>query len=148
MAKKKDTATSVTKSDDEFTGSLIKSINTTLKETRAFNLHSDANPTEEKRFISTRSTLLDYIISNRRDGGIAEGRLTVIQGQESTGKTLIALQILAETQKVGGVAVYLDTENATDTTLLQALGINLKTLVYTQPKYVEEVFEIIEHIIK
>ncbi len=134
--------------DDDFTESLIKSINKTIGRPTAYNLNSDESPTHVKRYISTGSTLLNYIISNRRDGGIAEGRLIEICGQESTGKTLIALQILENTQKAGGIAVYLDSENATDVELLKSLDIDVDKLVYLQPKYVEEVFEIIEHIIK
>src|SRR3990167_9009303 len=131
--------------EQEFADELIKSLNTSFKERIAFNLDRDVDsPTNVKYYISTGSILLDYIISNKRDGGIPSGRLLEISGENSTGKSLLALQILANTQKMGGLAIYLDTENATDTVLLKSLGIDIDKLVYIQPKYVEEVFEIIE----
>ena len=148
MKKRETAATPVQNSDDSFTTSLISSINKAMGRPTAYNLESHDSPTHVKRYIGTGSVLLNYIISNRHDGGVAEGRLIEVCGQESTGKTLIALQILACTQKAGGVAIYLDTENATDVELLRSLGIDTNKLVYLQPKYVEEVFEIIEHIIK
>ena len=148
MAKSKTKVVSDGTTEHEFTNDLIKSINATLKETKAYNLQNDESPTEVKRFISTGSLLLDYIISNKKHGGIPEGRLVEISGPESSSKSLIALQILANTQKLGGIAIYLDTENATDKLLLTSLGIDLDKLVYIQPTYIEEVFQIIEHTIK
>tara|TARA_Y100000034_G_scaffold44266_3_gene54214 strand:+ start:5350 stop:6567 length:1218 start_codon:yes stop_codon:yes gene_type:complete len=149
MVKNKQVVTErVPTGDEEFTSSLIKSINQTLKEKRAFNLNSDDSPTNVKRFISTGSVLLDYIISNRKNGGFPEGRLVEIAGASATGKSFIAIQALAETQKIGGIAVYIDTENATDRDLLGTLGVNIDELVYLQPRTVEDVFKSIEHIIK
>ena len=149
MAKATKTKELLVDSDDKLLANeLINSINTTLKDKRAYNLSSEDNPTAVKYYISTGSILLDYIISNKRAGGIPAGRLLEISGENSTGKSLLALQILANTQKMGGLAIYLDTENATDTVLLKSLGIDIDKLVYIQPKYVEEVFEIIEHVIK
>jgi recombination protein RecA len=147
MAKTKGATKSVL-NDDEFTAELIKSINTTLKDTCAYNLNNDNSPTNIKRFISTGSVLLDYIISNRRDGGVAESRLTEISGEEACGKSFIGYQILAQTQKAKGIAIYIDTENATDTSLIEALGIDVNKLVYLQPRCLEEVFQAIEHTIK
>ena len=149
MAKKQvETGPVPTSGDEKFTSSLIKSINQTLREKRAFNLDSDDSPTNVERYISTGSVLLDYIVSNRKNGGLPEGRLTEIAGEESTGKSFIGIQALAQTQKAGGIAVYIDTENATDKHLLRTLGVNIKTLVYLQPRTVEDVFKSIEHIIK
>ena len=70
---------------------------------------SDSTPTDIKEFISTGSSILDLAISNRPNGGIAVGRITEINGLESSGKSLIGTHILAETQKKGGLAVYIDT---------------------------------------
>ena len=66
---------------------------------------SDDTPTDIKDFISTGSSMLELAISNREDGGIAVGRITEINGLESSGKSLLGAHILAETQKKGGVAV-------------------------------------------
>ena len=148
MAKKKTTNGDVINTRDDMASSLITSINTTLKGKYAYNLNSNDSPAHVKRYISTGSKLLDYCIANRKDGGIPEGRLIEIAGEESTGKTLLALQILAETHKLDGIAIYIDTENATDKELLTSIGIDLDKLVYIEAYCIEEVFELIEHTIK
>ena len=80
---------------------------------------SDTTPTDVKDFISTGSTMLDLAISNRPDGGIAVGRITELNGLESSGKSLIGVTYL-ETQKKGGVAVvYIDTETGVSTEFLE-----------------------------
>jgi len=102
------------------------------------------NPTEVKEFISTGSTLVDYIISNRRDGGIPVGKLTEIVGEEASGKSLLAAHLIAECQKRGGIAVYIDTENAANPDFMSAVGVDINQLVYLQPGSVEAVGEAIE----
>ena len=79
----------------------------------AYNLSCDESPTHVNRWISTGSKQLDYIIANRRDGGLPEGRIVEIFGPPSIGKSHIATQIAKSTQKMGGIVVYIDTENAT-----------------------------------
>ena len=64
-------------------------------------------PTDVTEFISTGASMLDLAISNQANGGIAVGRITEINGLSSTGKSLLGAHILSETQKKGGVAVYL-----------------------------------------
>lgn len=134
--------------DDDFSEQLIKEINSEAKVKIAYSLAGNNCPTEISSYVSTGSDLLDYIVSNRENGGLAAGRLTEIVGEESTGKSLIAQHILANTQKQGGIAVYIDTENATSLELLAALNVDIKKLVYLQPGCVEEVFDSIEKIIK
>jgi recombination protein RecA len=131
----------------DFTKHLRNYLNKAAKEIVAYDLEGD-NPTQVRTWISTGSTLLDYIISNRRDGGIPVGKVTTFAGDPASGKSLLAAQILANTQKMGGVAVYIDTENAADPDFLKQLGVNTKTLTYLQPGCLEEVFENIENIIK
>lgn len=99
-------------------------------------------------FISTGSTLLDYAISNRRDGGIPVGRIIEISGNEGTGKSLIAYHILANTQKKGGIGVYIDTERAGKQDFMERMGINWKNLVKPPktPGNIEEVFDYIEKV--
>ena len=98
-------------------------------------------------FISTGSTLLDFVISNRKNGGIPARRITEICGNEATGKSLIAYQILANTQKMGGVAVYIDTERAANKEFLTRMGIEWNKLIYARPACIEDVFDYIEKII-
>jgi recombination protein RecA len=112
-----------------------------------WDLTKDDSPTHVKDFISTGSTLLDYIISNRRDGGVPCGKLTEIQGEEASGKSLLCAHIIANTQKKGGIAVYIDTENAANPDFMRRIGVNLEKLIYVQPGTIEKSFETIEAII-
>jgi len=108
---------------------------------------ADETPTDLTEWISTGSSMLDIAIANRPHGGIPVGRITEITGMEASGKSLVAAQILANTQKKGGLAVFIDTENAVNEEFLQALGINTKELLYIQLETVEDIFEVIENII-
>ena len=131
--------------DDDFTSELIKSLNKEHGSKIAYNLTEDASPTHVKRWISTGSTLLDYIISNRRNGGLPEGRIVEIFGPPSIGKSHIATQIARSTQHLGGIVVYIDTENATSVENLNALGVDVsKRFVYVDTHCTEEVFDVAE----
>ena len=136
-----------TRSGNSLVNDLRSELNKAAKENVAYDLHGD-NPTNVKTWISTGSTLLDYIISNRRDGGIPVGKLTTIAGESASGKSLIVTQILANTQKMGGLAVYIDTENAASPEFMEQLGLDTKNnFMYVQPGTIEEVFENIERLI-
>ena len=101
-----------------------------------------------KRWISTGSKVLDYICSNRRNGGLPEGRIIEIFGPPSIGKSHIATQIARSTQKMGGIAVYIDTENATSVENLQMLGVDVSNrFVYVDTHCTEEVFKVAESVI-
>ena len=127
---------------------LRKELNKAAKETIAYDLHGD-NPTDVKTWISTGSTLLDYIISNRRDGGIPVGKLTTIAGESASGKSLLVTQILANTQKMGGLAIYIDTENAASPDFMGQLGLDTENnFMYIQPATIEELFESIERVLR
>lgn len=106
----------------------------------------DEIPSEIKGFVSTGSTILDVIISNRRDGGIPIGRITEISGTESTGKSLLAYHVIKSTQEAGGIPLLIDTEKSTDFELLRRLGIDLSEgkFFYADPNTVESVFQLIE----
>ena len=108
---------------------------------------SDSTPTDIKEFISTGSSILDLAISNRPNGGIAVGRITEINGLESSGKSLIGTHILAETQKKGGLAVYIDTETSVSREWLETIGIDVQNLLYLHVETVEDIFECIENIV-
>ena len=129
----------------------IKSIRTSLNKDGddkvTWDLTKDDSPTHIKEWLSTGSTLLDYVISNRRDGGVPCGKITEIQGEESSGKSLICAHLIANIQKKGGIAVYLDTENATNPDFMRRIGVDLEKLIYVQPGTIEKAFEIMEGII-
>ena len=131
------------------TKALIKELNKDNKDGKvAWCLATDKdNPTDVRDFISTGSTLLDYIICNRRGGGIPVGKITEIVGEEATGKSLLVTQILAETQRRGGLGVYIDEENALNPEFATRVGLNLDKLVYMQCGSVEAVGEQIEKVI-
>lgn len=94
-------------------------------------------------FISTGCPPLDWIMG----GGVPVGRMTEIYGDTSTGKTLLAEHILAETQAMGGVAVLLDTETAIDDQLAETIGINLEELIYDNPDTVEDIYDVIQELL-
>lgn len=130
---------------EDFTEDLIKSLNKEHGSRVAYNLEFDESPTHVKRWISTGSKQLDYIISNRENGGLPEGRIIEIFGPPSIGKSHIAIQIAKTTQEMGGVAVYIDTENATSVENLKLLGVNIsKRFVYVDTHCTEEVLKIAE----
>ena len=134
---------------DELAGVLADTINKNFKDMKVayFLDGSDTTPTDIKEFISTGSTMLDLAISNRPDGGIAVGRITELNGLESSGKSLIGAHILAETQKKGGVAVYIDTETAVSTEFLEAIGLDVESMLYLHLETVEDIFSAIEEIV-
>ena len=130
---------------DDFTSDLIKSLNKEQGSRVAYNLACDESPTHVNRWISTGSRLLDYICSNRRDGGLPEGRIVEIFGPPSIGKSHIATQIARTTQHLGGIVVYIDTENATSVENLKMLGVDVsQRFVYVDTHCTEEVLSIAE----
>lgn len=131
--------------DDDFTSDLINSLNRDIGHRVAYNLSSDQSPTHVKRWISTGSRQLDYAVANRSAGGLPEGRIIEIFGPPSIGKSHIATQIGRSTQKMGGIVVYIDTENATNPENLQKLGVDIsKRFLYVDTHCTEEVFDIAE----
>ena len=133
---------------EDFTSDLIVALNKEHGARVAYNLSQDESPTHVKRWISTGSRLLDYICSNRRDGGLPEGRIVEIFGPPSIGKSHIATQIARTTQLMGGIAVYIDTENATSVENLQMLGVDVsQRFVYVDTHCTEEVFKVAESVI-
>ena len=130
---------------DDFTNDLISAINKDSGSKVAYNLERDVSPTHVKRWISTGSRQLDYIISNKNGGGLPEGRIVEIFGPPSIGKSHIALQIAKSTQAMGGIVVYIDTENATSVENLGLLGVDIsRRFVYVDTHCTEEVLSIAE----
>jgi recombination protein RecA len=134
---------------DELASSLADNLNKQFKDTKVayFLDGSDTTPTDIKDFVSTGSTLLNLAISNKPNGGIAVGRITEINGLESSGKSLIGAHILAETQRKGGVAVYMDTETSVSREFLEAIGIDVSNMLYLHLETIEDIFEAIEKIV-
>jgi len=81
-------------------------------------------------------------------GGIPRGRVTEIYGPESSGKTTLALHVIAEAQKRGGVAAFIDAEHALDVSYAGRLGVNVDDLLVSQPDYGEQALEIAEVLIR
>lgn len=95
--------------------------------------------------ISTGSISLDYALGV---GGVPRGRIVEIYGPEGSGKTSLTLHIIAEAQKAGGVAAFLDAEHALDPKYASALGIDLDNLLLSQPDTGEQTLEIAEVLIR
>jgi recombination protein RecA len=81
-------------------------------------------------------------------GGVPRGRVTEIYGPESSGKTTLALHVIAEAQKRGGTAAFIDAEHALDITYAERLGVNVDDLLVSQPDYGEQALEIAEILIR
>lgn len=81
-------------------------------------------------------------------GGIPRGRITEIYGPESSGKTTLTLHVIAEAQKKGGKAVFIDAEHAFDPKYAKAIGVKLEDLIISQPDYGEQALEIAETLIR
>ncbi|MGP0076154.1 MAG: recombinase RecA [Bryobacteraceae bacterium] len=89
--------------------------------------------------ISSGSISLDYALGV---GGFPRGRIVEIFGPESSGKTTVALQVVAEAQKAGGMAAFIDVEHALDPLYARKLGVDVDNLLVSQPDYAEQALEI------
>ncbi len=95
--------------------------------------------------ISTGSVSLDNALGI---GGVPRGRIVEIYGPESSGKTTVCLHIIAEAQKLGGMAAFIDAEHALDINYAQRLGVDVKNLLLSQPDYGEQALEIVDTLIR
>ncbi len=95
--------------------------------------------------ISTGCLSLDAAIGI---GGVPRGRIVEIYGPESSGKTTVCLQVIAEAQKAGGLAAFVDTEHALDVNYAQRLGVDLNNLLLSQPEFGEQALEIVETLVR
>ena len=95
--------------------------------------------------ISTGSISLDYALGI---GGVPRGRVVEIYGPESSGKTTLALQVIAQAHKAGGMAAFVDAEHALDAAYAQKLGVDLDSLLVSQPDHGEQALEIVEILIR
>lgn len=103
------------------------------------------NAIENVPSISTGSIALDVALGI---GGLPRGRVVEIYGPESSGKTTLAMHTIAESQKKGGIAAFIDAEHAFDKNYAEKLGIDTENLLISQPANGEEALEITEHLIR
>ncbi|OHX14424.1 recombinase RecA [Chromobacterium sphagni] len=106
---------------------------------------SDNQITENLQVISTGSLTLDLALGV---GGLPRGRVVEIYGPESSGKTTLCLQVVAEAQKLGGTCAYIDAENALDPQYAQKLGVNVEDLLISQPDTGEQALEICDMLVR
>lgn len=102
-------------------------------------------PTVTIDAISTSSISLDAALGV---GGLPRGRIIEVYGPESSGKTTVALHVVAEAQKAGGVAAFIDAEHALDPVYAEALGVNIDELIVSQPDTGEQALEITEALVR
>jgi recombination protein RecA len=95
--------------------------------------------------ISTGAISIDYALGI---GGVPRGRVVEIFGPESSGKTTLALQVIAEAQRNGGMAAFVDAEHALDAQYAQKLGVDLDNLLVSQPDHGEQALEIVEVLVR
>lgn len=95
--------------------------------------------------IPTGSISLDYALGI---GGVPRGRIVEIYGPESSGKTTLCLHIIAEAQKLGGLAAFIDAENALDIGYAKKLHVDVKNLLISQPDYGEQALEIVDTLVR
>ena len=108
-------------------------------------LGAEATIGEDISAVSTGSLALDMALGV---GGVPRGRVIEIYGPESSGKTTLALQIIAEAQKEGGVGAFIDAEHALDTGYARKLGVKLEDLLISQPDNGEQALEIAETLVR
>ena len=105
----------------------------------------DDNVNTELEVIPTGCISLDLALGV---GGVPRGRILEIFGPESSGKTTVALHIIAETQKLGGVAAFIDAEHALDAVYAKALGVKIDELYISQPDTGEQALDICESLVR
>ena len=105
----------------------------------------DGSVSNDIQVVSTGSLGLDIALGI---GGLPRGRVIEIYGPESSGKTTLTLQVIAEMQKLGGTAAFIDAEHALDPTYAQKLGVNLDELLISQPDTGEQALEIADMLVR
>src|SRR5471032_418335 len=108
-------------------------------------MRMDASAMQDIQVVSTGSLGLDLALGV---GGLPRGRVVEIYGPESSGKTTLTLQVIAEMQKIGGAAAFIDAENALDPQYAQKLGVNIDELLISQPDTGEQALEIADMLVR
>ena len=137
---------------DDLANLMASNLNKKFKDTNykvAYFLEGDTDsPSEVKGWVKSGCSMLDLAISNRPNGGFPVGRITEITGLEASGKSLLAAHALTDTQRQGGLAVYIDTESAVSREFLEAIGLDLTKMLYVPLETIEDIFESIENIVE
>ena len=153
MAKKKNKTEAKTKNkvtpvetmlnDNEHLKNAVQQIEKQFGDGSIMTLGNDTN--SKIRGISTGSLSLDMALGGQ---GLPCGRIIEVYGPESSGKTTLALHVIAESQKKGGIAAFIDAEHAFDPTWAKKLGVEIDTLLVSQPNSGEEAMQIVEMLVK
>ena len=106
---------------------------------------SDADIARDIQVVSTGSLGLDIALGV---GGLPRGRVVEIYGPESSGKTTLTLSVIAECQKLGGTAAFIDAEHALDPTYAEKLGVNVESLIVSQPDTGEQALEVVDMLVR
>jgi recombination protein RecA len=136
MSKKKETI-----GKEEALKIAVKNINNTIGVGSV--IFGDSDIPEVEKFSSG-----SYSLDKALGGGWAKGRIVEIYGPESSGKTTLALHAIAEVQKAGNYAAFIDMEHAFDPAYAEAIGINIEDLIFSQPKNGEEALQVAQELIK
>ena len=129
--------------DNEHLSNAVQQIEKTFGDGAIMSLGNDA--VSRIRGIPTGSLSLDMALGGQ---GFPCGRVVEVYGPESSGKTTLALHVIAESQKKGGIAAFIDAEHAFDPTWAKKLGVELDTLLVSQPNSGEEAMQIVEMLVK
>src|SRR2546423_12408193 len=105
----------------------------------------DAEAIKDIEVVSTGSLGLDSALGI---GGLPRGRVVEIYGPESSGKTTLTLQVIAEVQRAGGTAAFVDAEHALDPSYAEKLGVNINDLLVSQPDTGEQALEITDMLVR
>ncbi|MDG1873455.1 MAG: hypothetical protein P8J27_06065, partial [Mariniblastus sp.] len=143
-AKKKGVAAPVDKmlDENETLKTAVQQIEAQFGSGSIMALGNDSN--QKIRGISTGSLSLDMALGG---SGLPCGRIVEVYGPESSGKTTLALHVIAEAQKTGGICAIVDAEHAFDPTWAKKLGVSLDTLLVSQPSSGEEAMQIVEMLV-
>ncbi len=147
MAKKKDAKTMADKSTDD--SGKMKALGLAMEQIekqfgKGSIMHLEGDNKIDVETIQTGSVSLDIALG----GGIPKGRIIEIYGPESSGKTTLTLHAVAEVQKSGGVAAFIDAEHALDPSYAKKLGVDVEKLLVSQPDSGEQALEIVETLVR
>jgi recombination protein RecA len=144
MAKKNSKANKEEPKKDDLLEKLVKELEKNHGQGSVMLMGKNVNA-EEIKTISSGCLSLDIALGI---GGFPRGRIIEVFGNESSGKTTLALQALSQVQKVGGVAAIVDAEHALDTDYAKKLGIDIDKLILSQPDFGEQALEIVDSLVR
>ena len=142
-AKSKVTPVEAMLNENEHLKNAVQQIEKQFGDGSIMALNNESN--NKIRGVSTGSLSLDMALGGQ---GLPCGRIIEVYGPESSGKTTLALHVIAESQKKGGIAAFIDAEHAFDPTWAKKLGVELDTLLVSQPSSGEEAMQIVEMLVK